>query len=311
VKEAQAEQPRTYRVKWWMVLYMSVVHALSLVGLWMLVTDFSLRTLGVMGFCYWMSGLGITGGAHRLWSHRSYSARLPLRVFLAVAQSMANQGSIFHWARDHRVHHRYSETAADPHDASRGMFFAHMGWLFVEKDAKVVTAGNAVNVDDLWADPVVVFQERFKQFLMPFCCFVLPSLMAMVLAGDSYWRGFFICGVLRYVLILHATWLVNSAAHWWGSRPYDPNINPAENGIVAFITGGEGWHNFHHKWPADYATSELGWFGQYNPTALFLDACAVLGLVYNRRRHLVKKDGVGALMADENNHISYSEQKSH
>lgn len=217
------------------------------------------------------------------------------------------QGSIFHWARDHRVHHRYSETESDPHNASRGFFFAHMGWLMVDKSPLVKKAGDAVNLDDLNADPVVRLQDGHKEWLMPFACFLLPAVMSMVLAGDSYWRGLAIAGFLRYVCVLHITWLVNSAAHWWGSRPYDPNINPAENWAVSLLAGGEGWHNFHHKWPGDYSTSEYGWWGQWNPTCLFLDCCAVFGLVWNRRKHNVKRDGVDTLMVDENNHVAYTE----
>lgn len=97
-------------------------------------------------FMFFITTLGIGAGAHRLWSHRSYKAREPLRLFLMMANSVANQGSILHWCRDHRVHHRHSETTADPHDATRGMFFAHMGWLFLEKHPKVIEAGKDVGL---------------------------------------------------------------------------------------------------------------------------------------------------------------------
>ncbi|CAN0547966.1 unnamed protein product, partial [Laminaria digitata] len=83
------------------------------------------------------SGVGITGGVHRLWAHRSYDAHWSVRVFMMLINSMANQGSIYHWSRDHRVHHKHSETDADPHNAKRGFFFAHMGWLYVKKHPAV------------------------------------------------------------------------------------------------------------------------------------------------------------------------------
>lgn len=82
-------------------------------------------------FLYSLSGLGITAGAHRLWAHRSYKARFPLRVILMIFNTIAFQDAAMHWARDHRVHHKYSETDADPHNATRGFFFSHMGWLLV------------------------------------------------------------------------------------------------------------------------------------------------------------------------------------
>merc|ERR1719225_824305 len=88
-----------------------------------------------------MSGLGITAGVHRLWAHRSYKAALPLRALLMVFNSMANQGTIVHWARDHRTHHLYSDTIADPHDANRGFFFSHVGWLITKKTQGSLRSG--------------------------------------------------------------------------------------------------------------------------------------------------------------------------
>lgn len=138
--------------------------------------------------CFFISALGITAGAHRLWSHRTYKASLPLRIFLGIANSMAFQVSrrqsranaqfiltfrnvnicspsdpqndIFEWARDHRVHHKYSETDADPHNAVRGFFFAHIGWLLVRKHPDVIEKGRKLNLGDLLADEVVQFQRK-------------------------------------------------------------------------------------------------------------------------------------------------------
>ncbi|XP_021566832.1 stearoyl-CoA desaturase 5 [Carlito syrichta] len=113
-------------------------------------------------FCFLLTALGVTAGAHRLWSHRSYKAKLPLRIFLAIANSMAFQNDIFEWARDHRAHHKYSETDADPHNARRGFFFSHIGWLFVRKHRDVIEKGRKLDVTDLLADPVVRFQRKLK-----------------------------------------------------------------------------------------------------------------------------------------------------
>ena len=88
-----------------------------------------------------LSGLGILAGAHRLWAHRSYRARLPLRIVLMLLQTMALQNDIYDWCRDHRVHHKYSDTDADPYNVRRGFFFSHMGWLLVRKHPEVVRKG--------------------------------------------------------------------------------------------------------------------------------------------------------------------------
>jgi len=94
----------------------------------------------------------------------------------------------------------------------------------------------------------------------------------------------FVPGALRYVYVLHMTWFVNSAAHLWGERPYDASSNPAENPLVSIAAIGEGWHNWHHKYPFDYAASELGVLRQFNPTKLVIDACAAVGAVTDRKR---------------------------
>ncbi|XP_060795084.1 acyl-CoA desaturase 1-like isoform X2 [Neoarius graeffei] len=226
--------------------------------------------------------LGVTAGAHRLWSHRSYKASLPLRIFLAVANSMAFQNDIYEWSRDHRVHHKYSETDADPHNASRGFFFAHIGWLLVRKHPNVIKSGQKLELSDLKNDGVVMFQRRFYKPSVVVMCFLIPAVLPWFLWAESLWVGFFVPTLLRYMLVLNATWLVNSAAHMWGNRPYDVHINPRENNFVAFSAIGEGFHNYHHTFPYDYSTSEFRY--KLNLTTCFIDLMCVLGLAKDRRR---------------------------
>lgn len=104
--------------------------------------------------------MGITAGAHRLWAHRTYEAKLPLRILLMIMQTTALQNDIHEWTRDHRVHHKFTETDADPHNAKRGFFFSHIGWLMVRKHKDVLIKGKTVDLSDLEADPVVMFQKR-------------------------------------------------------------------------------------------------------------------------------------------------------
>ena len=97
-------------------------------------------------------------------------------------------------------------------------------------------------------------------------CYVMPAQVASYLWGEDFWRAFFVAGALRYAVVLHFTWFVNSAAHLYGDHPYDPMSYPAENPFVSYCAIGEGWHNWHHKYPYDYAASEHGWTSQFNPT---------------------------------------------
>jgi len=266
-----------------MGIYITLVHVLGLTGCFY-ITSCKPATLLWAFFLWPLSGLGITGGVHRLWSHRSYNANLGVRVFLMLMNSIANQGSIYHWARDHRVHHKFSETDADPHNATRGFFFAHMGWLYVKKHPAVIEAGKKLRFDDLLADGAVMFQKRLDPWFALFMCFVMPGLVAKYGWGESFMNGYWVAGCLRYMVVLHFTWLVNSAAHLYGERPYDEKSNPAENPWVSIASIGEGWHNWHHKYPFDYAASEFGIAKQFNPTKLFIDTCAAMGWVTERKR---------------------------
>lgn len=107
-----------------------------------------------------LGGFGVTGGVHRLWSHRSYKARTPLRIILMLCFSLAGQNPIYDWVRDHRVHHKFTETNADPHDSNRGFFFAHVGWLMMNKHPEVVRKGKLLDMSDILEDPVVQFHQK-------------------------------------------------------------------------------------------------------------------------------------------------------
>jgi len=268
---------------WFMVVYVSLVHILSLCSIFV-IFDITWKTVVAFLVLFHISGLGITAGAHRLWAHRSYKASLFVRIVLMIYNCFANQGSILHWSRDHRVHHKYSETHHDPHNATRGFFYAHMGWLLLKKSDKVKEAGKTLDISDLLADPVVVFQDKCDPWINFFFCFIVPVFIGVYICGDSALSSFLILGCLRYISVLHSTWLVNSVAHKFGNRPYDSKINPAENFLVSFFAMGEGWHNWHHAYPWDYATSEYGWLKRWNPTKITIDVWAFFGLVWDRKR---------------------------
>lgn len=278
-----AKSPQEYRVQivWRNVAIMSALHIGALMGVYACFTSAQWKTVVLGYLLYVAGGLGITAGAHRLWSHRSYKATWQLRLILAFLQSLAFENSIFEWSRDHRVHHKFSETDADPHNALRGFFFSHMGWLLCRKHKDVITKGKLVDMSDLIADPIVRVQHRYYLPIVMTVCFVLPTLMPWYLWGETLYNSFYICALLRYTITLHATWTVNSIAHMWGRKPYDKSINPAENKSVSFMALGEGFHNYHHTFPWDYATSELGY--DINLTKLFIDFMAKIGWAYERK----------------------------
>lgn len=269
-------------INWPMGIYITLVHVIAFVGL-MKLGRCQYETL-MWAFILWpISGFGITVGVHRLWSHRSYEAAFSVRLLLMLCNSVANQGSIFHWARDHRVHHKFSETDADPHNATRGFFYAHIGWLYVKKHPDVVKAGRELDFSDLKEDATVMFQKKLDPWFTLYMAFIMPAQVAQ-LWGEDFWTAFFVAGALRYCVVLHFTWCVNSAAHLYGDHPYDVLSYPAENPWVSYMAVGEGWHNWHHKYPFDYAASEFGISSQFNPSKLMIDTFAWLGLVWGRKR---------------------------
>ncbi|XP_034249751.1 acyl-CoA Delta(11) desaturase-like [Thrips palmi] len=222
---------------------------------------------------------GILSGVHRYYSHKSYQARWPLQLFFVFWFTLAFQNSVWTWVRDHRQHHKYSDTDADPHNAARGFFFAHMGWLMMRKHPKVLEKGDEIDLTDIENDPLVMFQKRYY---MPF--YLVCSLLVAILLPVYGWEetlanAFFVPFILRTVIILHLTWFVNSAAHYFGTKPYDRTLWPSENAAVAAVTFGEGWHNYHHSFPGDYRGADFGY--RDNTTTYFIDFLSRIGLAYD------------------------------
>lgn len=271
--------PVLQKIVWRNVIFFIYTHLAALYGFYLMI--FKAKGLTVL-FAYLIascSALGITAGAHRLWAHRSYKAKWQLRVILGIFQTIAFQNHIYEWSRDHRVHHKFSETDADPHNAKRGFFFSHMGWLLIKKHPDVRNKGKSVDMSDLEKDFVVVFQRRYYVILMPIMAFVLPTILPVYLWHEDPWIAWYLT-VFKWIVSLHFTWLVNSAAHMWGNKPYDKHISPVENITVAILAYGEGFHNYHHVFPYDYKTAELGDY-MFNPTTAFIDFCARIGWAYS------------------------------
>ncbi|EER15595.1 Acyl-CoA desaturase, putative [Perkinsus marinus ATCC 50983] len=272
-KTKAAESEEKLKICWPILIYMVVCHLLAVCCVVkMFVGQRPMMITYLWTIVLWfISGLGITAGAHRLWSHRSYKAGKVMRGILMIFTSIANQGTVLKWVRDHRVHHLYSDTPADPHNSQRGFFFSHVGWLLTQTPEKVSECLKKVTTNDLMNDGFLTLQS-------------VPYGVCIDFWGESLMNAFLLAGAFRYCFVLHATWAVNSVVHRWGVRPYDQSAFTTENPFVAFFALGEGWHNWHHAFEWDYATSEMGVWQQYNPTKAFIDFMCWLGLAWGRRR---------------------------
>ncbi|GAB0096560.1 Acyl-CoA desaturase [Sergentomyia squamirostris] len=276
----KSAEKRQLKLVWRNVTAFALLHIFALYGAWLMITSAKFYTIFFAYSLYVVSMFGITAGAHRLWAHRTYKAKLPLRIILMIFNTIAFQDCAMHWARDHRVHHKFSETDADPHNATRGFFFSHIGWLLCRKHPDVIAKGRQLDISDLKADPVLQFQRKYYNILMPLLCFILPTIIPMYFWDEYFLNSWFVATMFRYTFTLNMTWLVNSAAHAWGHRPYDKNINPSENTGVAIFAFGEGWHNYHHVFPWDYKTAELGNY-RLNFATAFIDFFAKIGWAYD------------------------------
>ncbi|XP_077285501.1 acyl-CoA Delta-9 desaturase-like [Arctopsyche grandis] len=270
------------KIVWFNVFGFVVLHVGALYGLYKGFTEAKTITVLWAMAILWLSGLGITLGAHRLWTHRSFRAVLSLQIVLMILQTVAGQNCIWIWVRDHRQHHRYADTDADPHNVRRGFFFSHMGWLMSRKHPLVIKMGHNINMEDLNADPIVMFQKKYYNPLYFLLAIYIPVAIPVYFGNETWSTSLLICYFTRYIIALHTTWSVNSIAHIYGYKPFDKNILAVESSFVSLVTSGEGWHNYHHVFPWDYKAAELGTPLQVSTHVI--DALAHFGLAYDLKQ---------------------------
>ncbi|KAL1917622.1 uncharacterized protein VTP21DRAFT_4015 [Calcarisporiella thermophila] len=265
--------------------YVNWLHCVILIGTplaslyGVFTTQLHMKTLIWAVVYYFYTALGITGGYHRLWSHRAYNAHPLLEIFYCLGGAGAVQGSIRWWSRGHRAHHRYTDTDKDPYSAHRGLLWSHMGWMLLKR-GKSIKIGYA-DVADLDANPIVRFQHKYYGLFAIGMGYIFPMLVAGLGWGD--WRGgYFYAGTLRLCFVHHATFCVNSLAHYLGEATFDDRRSPRDHFLTALVTMGEGYHNFHHEFPNDYRNAIR--FYQYDPTKWFITVCHFLGLAYNLKK---------------------------
>ncbi len=252
--------------------------ALILVPVWGFYQGFSTaQWLWALAFLY-LNGMSITGGYHRLWSHKAYEAHPLLKWFYALWGAGALQNSILIWSSDHRRHHRHvDDNEKDPYSAGRGLWFSHMGWMLRKYNSNAQDFRNAL---DLQADPVVMFQHRHYIALTVFMNVGLPLLLGIYL-GDVI-GTLLLVGLLRLVVNHHFTFFINSLAHFWGRRPYTETNSARDNDFLAFLTYGEGYHNFHHLFQRDYRNGIRWW--HWDPTKWMINLCSRIGLANDLQR---------------------------
>jgi stearoyl-CoA desaturase (delta-9 desaturase) len=227
----------------------------------------------------YFSGMSITAGYHRLWSHKSYEANKFVRVVLAIGGAMSLQNSILHWCSDHRIHHKHvDDIEHDPYSAKKGFWYSHIGWML--REYQIYRYADYSNCRDLQKDPIVMWQHKHYLKIMLGANFGIPLLLGG-LNGDV-WGMLLLAGVFRLVVVHHVTFFINSLAHIWGKQPYTDKNTARDNGFLAFFTFGEGYHNFHHIFENDYRNGIKWW--QFDPTKWLIRGLSFIGFTCNLRR---------------------------
>lgn len=230
--------PRSGRYHWDTIALVAAFHILAVGSLFF----FSWQNLAAALITWWIAGSwGVGLGYHRLFTHRGFKTSLSMERLFATFGTLAVQSGPIAWVTTHRIHHAFTDTDRDPHSPRNGTYWAHIGWIF--RGTAQVQPQTAIQKysPDLIRDPYLVWIDKY---------YYLTSIVAGVVLGLIGGWQMVLWGVfLRTVFGWHFTWLVNSATHLWGSRRFDTRDDSRNNGLIAAVTFGEGWHNNHHAYP--------------------------------------------------------------
>lgn len=258
--------------------FLAGYHVALLVGIPVFLLKVGAPSLGIVLttlILFILTGLAITAGYHRYFSHRSFKTNPIVETILLFFGTLAIQGSALRWSFEHRIHHAYVDSDKDPYSIKRGFWYAHFLWLFdppAEIDKKLVR--------DLYQNKRVMFQYRHYGLLA-----ILSNAIVILLAGyffHSYLAAFLFVGLLRMGMLHHFTWFINSLAHTWGSQTFSREHTAADNYVISMVTFGEGYHNYHHTFCSDYRNG-IKWYN-FDPTKWLIWGLSKLGLATDLKR---------------------------
>ncbi|MFK7848431.1 MAG: acyl-CoA desaturase [Rhodothermales bacterium] len=270
-------QSRSGKTDWVSMIFIITYHVALVVALplYLMAYSPSWALIGWTAFFFLATTISITAGYHRYYSHRTYKLKKPAEWGLLFFGTLAIQGSVLRWAFDHRLHHTFIDGDRDPYGTPQGFWQSHILWMFKHGE----------DFDDrflgeLKEDKLLQFQHKYFGWLIAAVNIAVVAFVGW-LTGD-YIGSFVFVFLLRLFLGHHCTWFINSLAHIWGSKPYSTEHSAVNNFILAILTSGEGYHNYHHTFASDYRNG-IRWY-QYDPTKYLIWTLSKLGLAYGLKR---------------------------
>ena len=225
------------------------------------------------------TGLSITLGYHRLFAHKAFKAKWPVRLATLLFGAATFENCVLAWTSDHRRHHKHVDHDDDPYDISQGFWYAHIGWILFKTSPEPPWD----NVMDLKKDKLVMFQSKYYLLIALVVSFGLPTAIGWLWAGSSgALTAFLVAGVLRIFAVQQMTFFINSLCHTIGDRPYSSNCSARDSWFMALFTFGEGYHNYHHEFQHDYRNGVKWW--QWDPTKWSIWILEKFGMVSDLRR---------------------------
>ena len=263
--------------QWDNLLFFGAITLLALIGapIYVYHCGISLSEWLLFAFYVLATGLSITVGYHRLYAHATFKAHPLIDFFVLFFGAAAFEQSALRWAAQHRLHHQYVDTDKDPYNIKRGFFYAHIGWFLI---SNYITPFNTVK--DLQKKKLLLNQHKYYKTWAFGTGVLLPLLIG---ACTGHLLGALLITVCcRLTLVHHSTFSINSVCHMFGKATYDIYASARDHWFVAFVTNGEGYHNFHHRFPTDYRNG-VRWY-HWDPSKWVISGLARLGLASKIRR---------------------------
>jgi stearoyl-CoA desaturase (delta-9 desaturase) len=275
------------KIRWPALIVFVVIHVVAIVGtpLYLYYRGITVRELILFLAFFAATGMATTVGYHRLFAHAAFKASPVTRFFLLLFGAATFQESALKWSSQHRQHHRFTDTEHDPYGIDQGFWHAHIGWIFCWRHRT-----NYKNVVDLKRSRLVTHQHEHHAWWSIGGGVVLPMLIAWWIGHPL--GGFVMVVCLRIVIVLHGAFFINSFAHTFGTRTFNREHSARDSWLCAFLTHGEGFHNFHHRFPSDYRNG-VRWY-HWDPTKWCIFALSKLGLVSDLRRTSAQKIAAAA-----------------